>query len=205
MYAATPTAASGSTTGQVLRIVSNTATTLTFAVVGTAPTNGISRYSICTSSAIGATDFGVATGTHSTTTLQDTSKTWPVNIHAGKRARILAGPGGPAEAIISSNTANTLTFSAALGAAPVSAQTGYAIIEPTAKGLGTTVCWAFGTSVPALRGRYMYITRGGGAAGFDRWDVTTDRVSLMTTSPLTETLTTGTMAAYDGRDRIYFH
>jgi hypothetical protein len=27
----------------------------------------------------------------------------------------------------------------------------------------------------------------------------------MTTSPLTETLTTGTMAAYDGKDRIYFH
>ena len=205
MYAATPTAASGSTTGQSLRIISNTATTLTFAVAGTAPTNGISRYSICTSSAIGATDFGVATGTHSTTTLQDTSKTWAVNIHAGKRVRILAGPGGPTEAIIASNTANTLTFSAALGAAPVSAQTGYAIIEPTVRGLGTTVNWAFGTSVAALRGRYMYITRGGATAGFDRWDITTDRVNLMTTSPLTETLTTGTMAAYDGRDRIYFH
>jgi hypothetical protein len=205
MYAATPTAASGSTTGQSLRITSNTATTLTFAVAGTAPTNGISRYSICTSSAIGATDFGVATGTHSTTTLQDTGKTWAVNIHAGKRARILTGPGGPTEAIISSNTANTLTFSAALGAAPVSAQTGYAIIEPTVRGLGTTVNWAFGTSVAALRGRYMYITRGGATAGFDRWDITTDRVNLMTTSPLTETLTTGTMAAYDGKDRIYFH
>jgi len=205
MYASTVTGSSGAATGQVLRIQSNTATTLTFAGTGTAPTNGASRYSICTSSAIGATDSGAASGTHSATTLQDSGKAWAVNIHAGKRARILAGPGGPAEAVILSNTSNTLTFTAALGATPVSAQTGYTIIEPTVRGLGTTVNWAFGTSVQALRGRYMYITRGGATAGFDRWDITTDRVNLMTTSPLTETLTTGTMAAYDGRDRIYFH
>lgn len=205
MYAATPTAASGATTGQVLRITSNTATTLTFAVAGTAPTNGVSRYSICTSSAIGATDFGVATGTHTTTTLQDTGKTWAVNIHAGKRCRILTSPGGPAEAIISSNTANTLTFSAALGAAPVTAQTGYAIIEPVAKGTGTSASWVFGASDSNIRGRYVFVTRGGAISGFDRWDITTDRFNLMTTSPITETLTTGTMTAYDGKDRIYFH
>ena len=205
MYAATPTAASGATTGQVVRIISNTATTLTLSHVVTAPTNGISRYAICTSSAIGAVDFGVATGTHSTTTLQDTTKTWPVNIHAGKRARIVSGPGSPAEAIVSSNTANTLTFSAALGSAPVSAQTGYIIIEATPKGLGASANWAFGTSDANMRGRYVYCTRGGATSGFDRWDVTTDRVNPIATSPLTETLTTGTMTAYDGTDRIYFH
>jgi hypothetical protein len=205
MYAAAPTAVTGATTGQVVRIISNTATTLTLSHVVTAPTNGISRYAICTSSAIGAVDFGVATGTHSTTTLQDTTKTWPVNIHAGKRARIVSGPGSPAEAIVSSNTANTLTFSAALGSAPVSAQTGYIIIEATPKGLGASANWAFGTSDANMRGRYVYCTRGGATSGFDRWDVTTDRVNPIATSPLTETLTTGTMTAYDGMDRIYFH
>jgi hypothetical protein len=205
MYAATPTAASGSTTGQIVRIISNTANTLTLSHAVTAPTNGVSRYAICTSSALGATDFGVATGTHSTTALQDTSKTWAVNIHAGKRCRILAGPGSPAEAIISSNTANTLTFSAALGAAPVSAQTSYVIIESTVKGTGANANWAFGTSDAGMRGRYMFCTRGGGVAGFDRLDITTDRVNLMATSPTTETLTTGSMTAYDGMDRIYFH
>jgi hypothetical protein len=205
MYAATPTAASGATTGQVVRIISNTATTLTLSHVVTAPTNGISRYAICTSSAIGAVDFGVATGTHSTTTLQDTTKTWPVNIHAGKRARIVSGPGSPAEAIVSSNTANTLTFSAALGSAPVSAQTGYILLEATPKGLGVNANWAFGTTDANMRGRYVYCTRGGATFGFDRWDVTTDRVNPIATSPLTETLTTGTMTAYDGTDRIYFH
>lgn len=205
MYAATPTAASGATTGQIVRIISNTATTLTLSHVVTAPTNGISRYAICTSSAIGAVDFGVATGTHSTTTLQDTTKTWAVNIHAGKRARIIAGPGSPVEAIVLSNTANTLTFSAALGAAPVSAQTGYILIEATPKGLGVNANWAFGTSEADMRGRYIYCTRGGATYGFDRWDITTDRVNPIATSPLTETLTTGTMTAYDGADRIYFH
>jgi hypothetical protein len=205
MYAATPTAASGATTGQVVRIISNTATTLTLSHVVTAPTNGISRYAICTSSGIGAVDFGVATGTHSTTTLQDTTKTWAVNIHAGKRARIMAGPGSPADVTISSNTANTLTFAPTLGAAPVSAQTAYIIVEATAKGLGVNANWAFGTSEAGIRGRYMYCTRGGATSGFDRWDVTTDRVTPIATSPLTETLTTGTMTAYDGMDRIYFH
>jgi hypothetical protein len=205
MYAATPTAATGATTGQVVRIISNTATTLTLSHVVTAPTNGISRYAICALSAVGAVDFGVATGTHSTTTLQDTTKTWAVNIHAGKRARIVAGPGSPAEAVVLSNTASTLTFSAALGAAPVSAQTTYILLESTSKGLGVSANWAFGTSDANMRGRYVYCTRGGATSGFDRWDVTTDRVNPIATSPLTETLTTGTMTAYDGMDRIYFH
>ena len=51
----------------------------------------------------------------------------------------------------------------------------------------------------------MFATRGGAAVGFDRYDLVTDRVNQIFTSPITETLTTGTMTAYDGTDRIYFH
>ena len=51
----------------------------------------------------------------------------------------------------------------------------------------------------------MFSTRGGGAIGFDRFDLTTDRCSLIFTSPATETLSTGTMTAYDGADNILFH
>jgi hypothetical protein len=203
MYTTTVTAASGAATGQVVRITSNTATTLTFAATVTAPTNGVSRYSICTSSAIGAADFGVATGTQSTTTIQDTSKSWAVNIWAGKRARVLTTTGGPIEVIIASNTSNTLTVSTIT--APTTAVTGYAILEAAAKGTGVNANWAFGTSVADIRGRYVFATRGGAVAGFDRWDITTDRINLMATSPATETLTTGTMTAYDGVDRIFFH
>ena len=202
MYTVTPTAASGATTGQVVRISSNTATTLTFANAVTTSANGISRYVICSTSAIGAIDSGVATG-GTTTTVIDTAKSWVTNIHAGKRCRITSTTGGPIEVAITSNTSNTLTVGTIT--APTANATTYVILEPTVKGTGANANWAFGTSDPEYRGRYMYCTRGGAVNGFDRWDVTTDRFALMPTSPLTETLTTGTMTAYDGRDRIYFH
>jgi hypothetical protein len=202
MYTTAVTAASGATTGQIVRIASNTATTLTFANTVTTSANGISRYVICSTSAIGAVDSGVATG-GTTTTVVDTTKNWVVNIHAGKRCRITSTTGGPIEVAITSNTSNTLTVGTIT--APTANATTYVILEPTVKGTGTNANWAFGTSDPEYRGRYMYCTRGGGVAGFDRWDLTTDRFTLMPTSPLTETLTTGTMTAYDGRDRIYFH
>lgn len=196
------TAASGSATGQVVRISSNTATTLTFVATVTAPTNGVSRYSIATGSAIGALDFGVATGTQSTTTIQDTTKTWAVNLYAGRRVRVLTS-GGPIEVIIASNTANTLTV--ATITLPVTLVTQYAILEGNAKGVGTNANWAFGTSLAAYKGRFIFILRGGGLYGFERLDLTTDRISAINTAPLSETLTTGSMAAYDGEDRIYFH
>jgi hypothetical protein len=196
------TAASGLAAGQVVRIASNTATTLTFAATVTAPTNGVSRYSIARGDAIGALDFGVATGTQSVTTIQDTTKNWAVNIWAGRRVRVLTS-GGPIEVIIASNTSNTLTV--ATITLPVTLVTQYVILEGNAKGVGTNVNWAFGTSLAAYRGRFMWIARGGGAYGFERLDLTTDRISMVNTAPLSETLTTGSMTAYDGVDRIYFH
>jgi hypothetical protein len=202
MNTAAITAASGSATGQVVRIASNTATTLTFVATVTAPTNGVSRYSIARGDAIGTLDFGVATGTQSTTTIQDTSKSWTTNIYAGRRVRVLTS-GGPIEVIIASNTANTLTV--ATITLPVTAVTQYAILEGNAKGTGTNANWAFGTSREAIRGRYMFILRGGGLYGFERLDLTTDRITVINTAPLSETLTTGSMTAYDGMDRIYFH
>jgi hypothetical protein len=203
MYTGAVTAASGSTPGQVVRITSNTARTLTFSNAVTTSANGVSRYAICSIGAIGALDSGTATAGGSTTTVVDSSKNWAVNIHAGKRCRITSTTGGPIEVIIASNTNNTLTVSTIV--APTAGATTYTILEPVAKGAGTCANWAFGTSEPEYRGKYVYCTRGGGVTGFDRWDVTTDRFNLMPTSPLTETLTTGTMSAYDGRDRIYFH
>ena len=202
MNTAAITAASGAATGQVVRIASNTATTLTFVATVTAPTNGVSRYSIARGDAIGTLDFGVATGTQSTTTIQDTSKSWTTNIYAGRRVRVLTS-GGPIEVVIASNTSNTLTV--ATITLPVTAVTQYAILEGNAKGTGTNANWAFGTSKADVRGRYMFILRGGGTYGFERLDLTTDRITAINTSPLSETLTTGSMTAYDGGDRIYFH
>jgi len=202
MNTAAITAASGAATGQVVRIASNTATTLTFVATVTAPTNGVSRYSIARGDAIGTLDFGVATGTQSTTTIQDTTKSWAVNIWAGRRVRVLTS-GGPIEVVIASNTSNTLTVSTIT--LPVTLVTQYAILEGNAKGVGTNANWAFGTTNETYRGRYIFIARGGGTYGFERLDLTTDRISVINTSPLSETLTTGSMTAYDGGDRIFFH
>lgn len=202
-YTAAITASNGSTTAQVFRITSNTSNTLTLVAAGTAPLNGVSRYSISASSALGAADFGVATGTGSTTTLQDTSKSWAVNIWAGKRLRILTTTGTVTEVAITSNTSNTITCGTIT--APTTGVTGYAILEQTVKGVGVNANWTFGTSDARYRGTYIFMTRGGGVTGFDRLDLTTDRFNLIFATPLTETLTTGTMTAYDGQDLIFFH
>lgn len=196
------TAGTGAATMQAFQIASNTATTLTFVAAGTAPTNGVSRYVIAPRSAVGALDNGIATGAQSTTTLQDTTKTWVVNIFAGKRVKFLGGTGISQELLITSNTSNTLTFGVAT--APVAGATSYAILEQPARGTGTTLNWGFGQSAPTHKGRYMFSARGGAAIGFDRLDIPTDRWQLMPITPQIETLTTGSMYAYDGRDRLYF-
>jgi hypothetical protein len=205
---AATTTTSGAATVLVGRISANDATSLTIttSAVATAPTNGVSRYAICTTGGPGAMVSGTANGTHSTTTLQVTGAGWTANIYNSKRVRIFStAGGGPVEAIINSHTADTLTFSAALATAPLTNISGFQILEGVAKGTGTSANWAFGTTDVNLRGRYMFCTRGGALAGFDRLDVTTDRMSPMATSPTTETLTTGTMTAYDGGDKIWFH
>jgi len=54
-------------------------------------------------------DSGTATGTHSSTTLQDTNKTWTVNQFAGMNVRITSGTGANQIRRITSNISNTLT------------------------------------------------------------------------------------------------
>lgn len=197
------TSSNGTTTGNLVRIASNTSDTLTFVAAISAPINGTSRYAIAPSSSIGCADFGVATGTHSTTTLQDTTKTWVVNQWAGRRLRLISGAGYNAEVAITSNTANTITC--ATITAPTNSVTGYVILDASVKSTSVQPNWNFGSSNSKTRGKFIYVSRGGAVAGFDRYDIRTDRYTLIATSPTTETMTTGSMAAYDGVDRIYFH
>jgi hypothetical protein len=69
------TAASGAVAAVTAEIASNTATSLTFkAAASAAPVNGVSAYAIHPRTCIGAIENGIATGTQSTTTLQDTTK-----------------------------------------------------------------------------------------------------------------------------------
>ena len=190
-------------TGQAYQIASNTATSLTLTGSAVAPVNGISRYVIAKAAAIGASDSGIATGAgQSTTTLQDTTKTWVVNFYAGSKVKFMGGTGNAQELTITSNTANTLTFGA--GTAPVAANTTYSIIMLPARGTGIELSWLYGQSDVTRRGSYFIVPRGGAAFGFDKLNIQSDAWSLMTISPQFETLTTGSMYAYDGGDRFYF-
>ena len=110
--------ASGTVTPRV--ITANTATTLSFPTITTAPVNGTGRYIITDQAALGRDDqfkradkgsSGFATG-GSTTTLIDSTKNWGVNQWANAKLRIKAGTGRDAYVTVTSNTATTLTYPA---------------------------------------------------------------------------------------------
>lgn len=189
-------------------IASNTATTLTFAAATTAPVQGISRYAITApaahlfKSAIGAIDAGVATGTQSSTTLQDTSKSWAVGRFVNRRVVMLSGAGQYQELLITANTSNTLTFATAV--APVAGATAYAILQAEGKGTGISLNWIFNNSNSATKGSLITCPLGGGLASYNSLNIQTDQWNLEQPTPNFETLATGAMFAYDGGDYVYF-
>ena len=148
--------------------------------------------------------YGIyATG--STTTITDTAKNWTVNQFAGKRVRITAGGGEAQEATIASNTATTLTLSAALATAPDTTSC-YTILDTPVRGAGMAVRWIYGNTVLATKGKYMWISRGGSSNVIDRYDITKDTVDLtlaITPMGATDVFAAGTAYAYDGADRLY--
>jgi hypothetical protein len=186
-----------------MEIASNTANTLTLKTASTLPVNGVSRYVIASRPAVGALDSGIATGSQSSTTLQDTSKSWVVNIWAGRRLKMISGAGQSTEIAIASNTSNTLTFAATT--APVAASTSYSILGGSTRGTGISTAWNYGVTDAAKRGKFIYIPRGSAVQGFDRLNLTTDTWDVMSTSPQIEVIQTGTYTAYDGGNRLYFN
>lgn len=131
-----------------------------------------------------------------------TSTGWAVNIFAGRRLKFLTGTGQQQELLISSNTANVLTFGA--GTAPVAASTSYSILQQPIRGTGIELNWTPGTNILNTRGKFIFIARGGGLVNWDMIDITTETFDQIAVSPQAETLSTGSMYAYDGGNRIYF-
>ena len=186
----------GTGVGQELIITSNDATTLNFA--------GASPALDSTSVYVIMDGFGIATS-GSTTTLVDTTQNWETNIWAGKRLRITGGNGysnAGAEIYIASNTQTTLSFAA--GGATIDATSTYTILEVPPRGAGNRIDVITGSSDTTLNGRYAYIWRGANTAELARYNINTEQHELLTYFPFFETLTTGSMFAYDGVDRIYF-
>ena len=140
-----------------------------------------------------------------TTTLATATVTatfWPTNAFVNRKVKFLGGTGQYQELTITANTGNTLTF--ALATAGATGSTPYAILQAPVKGTGFELVWASGLSDTTRRGSYIFCPRGGAVLGFDRLNIQTDSWDLMSTSPQFETLTTGSMYAYDGGDRLYF-
>jgi hypothetical protein len=181
----------GTGLGAEIAITANTETTLTYATQTFTP-DSTTRYQIMAT-------FGIATS-GSTTTIVDTTKNWKVNQWAGKRVRVTGGATQGLEVTITSNTATTLTFSATN---TMDATVQYTILGIPPRGVGMGLVFAYGNS----NGRYLWNFRGAGlATQFDRYDITTDTWQYGNfIPPQTETLTTGTMYAYDGANRVYIN
>jgi hypothetical protein len=192
---------SGTGEGNDVVITSNTATTLTVASWNVATPDATSKYEIMDS-------YGIVTTGAGTTTVTDANKNFPTNYLAGKRIRYIAGTASSSagtatvEVSVTSNTATVITVPTLTSNAT---DTFYAIYEIPARSTGIDVKWLFGVSDVDKRGRWLISPRGGGSNIFDIFDIPTSTWEITQfVTPITTTLTTGSMYVYDGVDSYYF-
>jgi hypothetical protein len=186
----------GTGEGNDVVITANSATTLTVASWNVATPDTTSKYEIMDS-------YGFVTTGAGTTTITDANKNFPTNYLAGKRVRYVAGTQTSSESAITSNTATVITLTTTLSANAT--DTFYCVYEIPARGAGTDIKWLYGLSDGAKKGRWMISPRGGGSNIFDIFDIPTctwETTPFIT--PITTTLTTGSMYVYDGADGYYF-
>jgi hypothetical protein len=129
---------------------------------------------------------------------------WFTNQWVNRRVRLTCGGATGTnylEATVTANTFNSITVAINL---PVHGVTGYTILQQPARGVGTALLWNFNQSDSSKRGKFLYQSRGGNLAGFDRLNLTTDKWEFLSPTPNFETMSTGAMYAYDGGNRIYF-
>lgn len=177
-------------------ITANSATTLTVASWGVATPDSTSKYEIMDSYGI------ITTAGTGVSTLTDANKNFPVNYLAGKRVRYVGGTAVSGEGSITSNTATVITISTTTTNAT---DTVYCVYEIPARSTGTDIKWLFGLSDTAKKGRWMISPRGGGSNLFDIFDIPTSTWEITPfITPITATLTTGSMYVYDGADSYYF-
>lgn len=180
----------------IITITSNTATTLTYTTQSFTP-DATTHYEIADSWGL------ITTGGTTTPVTEASTKNWTTNMWAGKRLRITGGTALGQEGTVTSNTATALT-TAALTLTDTTST--YAILGIPARSTGTQLLWIWNNSTAATKGKYMLSPRGGASNTFDLYDITTSRwVYGYFFSPQAETLTTGSMYAYDGVDGVYIH
>jgi hypothetical protein len=173
-----------------ISIISNTATTLTYATQTFTP-DATTKYEI-------ADTWGLASASTTTSITEATSKNWTVNQWAGKRVRITAGTGSGQEAQVASNTATALTTGTITAGDATSA---YAILGIPPRSTGTGLIYPYDTT--SDRGRYLVSVRGGGTNQIDLYDVQTGRWAYgVHFSPQHELFTTGCTYNYLSGNKI---
>lgn len=186
----------GTGVGNEATITSNTSTTLTVASWPNATPDTTSKYEILDSYGI------VTTGGSAVTTVTDANKNFTTNILAGKRLRFIAGTGVGNEIAISSNTATVITLASSITTDTTSV---YEIYEIPARSTGMSCAWLFGLSDTTKKGNQIISFRGGSSNVFDIYNININKWEITPFySPITTTLTTGSMYTYDGVDAIYF-
>lgn len=90
----------------------------TKSVTGLPTAWGTTGQLIGTGGITGSFDTGTSSGTNTTTTLNDTTKTWQVNAWTNYQIRITSGTGRGQYRTVASNTANAITVSAAWTVTP---------------------------------------------------------------------------------------
>ncbi len=181
----------------IITITNNTATTLTYSVQSFTP-DATTHYEIADSWGL------VTTGGTTTPVTEASTKNWTTNMWAGKSLRITGGTALGQETAITSNTSTAITTAALTLTDNTST---YAIIGVASRGTATggfELLWMFGNSNAATKGKYFFCARGSTTNNFDIYDITTSRWNYgYFFSPQSETLTAGSMYAYDGVDTIY--
>jgi hypothetical protein len=177
-------------------VTTNTRTTLTVASWPNGTPDATSKYDIGDS-------YGfVTTAGTGVATITDANKNWPTNSLAGKRIRFIGGTNIANEYTIVSNTATVITIGSSI---TTDTSSNYVIYEPPIRSTGTNLTWLFGLTDTEKQGKFLISPRGGGSNIFDLYDITQNRWDITPFfSPMSTTVTTGSMYTYDGGDNYYF-
>jgi hypothetical protein len=156
----------------------------------------------------GTVNLGVTIPHTGTVSGAITFSAWNTSL-IGRRIKVQSGATGlNQELLITGVTPTTGTITFGTATAPVNNVAVYSLLSQQVKGAGHTLNWVSNNSIipegTVDKGRYIYSSKGGAQVGWERLNLNTDRVSQIYAIPAAESLTTGTMYAYDGNDRIYF-
>jgi hypothetical protein len=174
-----------------ISIISNTATTLTYATQSFTP-DATTKYEI-------ADTWGLASASTTTSITEATSKNWTVNQWAGKRVRITAGTGVGQESAVASNTATALTTGTITAGDATSV---YAILGIPPRGAGTGLVYPYDATA-SERGRYLVSVRGAATNQIDLYNIQTGRWEYgVHIDPQNELFTTGSTYNYLNGNKI---